>query len=56
MISGVVPQLAGVTALLVRPDGYVHWVSTSPSPSPDDARGAVADWLTDVATTDSPTA
>ena len=35
----------GVTAILIRPDGYLHWVSTDANPRPEDASEALADWL-----------
>ncbi len=44
-ISGAPSEFAGVRALLVRPDGYIHWVSTDVIPSREQAEGAIADWL-----------
>lgn len=48
-LSGVVASIAtdsavGVTALLVRPDGYVAWASTAPAPL-SDGECRVRDWL-----------
>ncbi len=38
-------DFAGLTAILVRPDGYVHWVSTDPVPTPAAASVALGSWL-----------
>lgn len=45
VVSGSRPDFSGVKALLVRPDGYVHWVSTDASPSATEAQEAISDWL-----------
>lgn len=49
--SGVLPevpkQLRDVTALLVRPDGYIHWVSTNTPPGADEARQRISEWVED---------
>lgn len=48
--SGVLPQpadgWADVTAALIRPDGYVHWVSTDRTPDRDEAVARLGDWVT----------
>lgn len=47
--SGVVPQPAegwsGVTAAIIRPDGYVHWVTTDAEPDIEEVRARLADWV-----------
>lgn len=49
VVSGVLPEepasLAGATAVLLRPDGYVQWVCTDPVPSADEARAELAKWV-----------
>ncbi|MET4781547.1 FAD-dependent oxidoreductase [Glaciihabitans sp. UYNi722] len=45
VVSGARAEFSGVRAILVRPDGYVHWVSTDASSSIAEAEGAILDWL-----------
>lgn len=46
---GVLPQpadgWAGVTSAIVRPDGYVHWLTTDPDPDLDEVRARLSDWV-----------
>ncbi|GAA5144537.1 monooxygenase [Microbacterium pseudoresistens] len=48
VVTGVLPDepdvLRGVTAVVVRPDGYVHWVTTDTLPSADEAGAQLATW------------
>jgi hypothetical protein len=48
VVTGVMslgdPELLDVTAMLVRPDGYVHWATEAASPL-EEARNALGDWL-----------
>ena len=43
--SGSPPALEGVTAMIVRPDGYVHWASSESSVRADEVSIAMRDWL-----------
>lgn len=49
VLSGVLPEvpasLAGATALLIRPDGYVQWISRDSRPTVDAVRAALAEWV-----------
>ncbi|HSV79703.1 MAG TPA: FAD-dependent monooxygenase [Ramlibacter sp.] len=47
--AGRVPQsMAGVKAMLIRPDGYVAWASTSPA-RPGEVEAELGQWLSGVA-------
>lgn len=38
-------SLAGLTAILIRPDGYVHWSSSSRDVSTSDVKQALSGWI-----------
>lgn len=49
VLSGVLPEipasLTGVTAVLVRPDGYLEWLSRETQPQAEDALAALNAWV-----------
>lgn len=49
VISGILPEvpesLKGTTAVLIRPDGYLQWLSTDVEPSLSEACEVLKDWV-----------